>query len=247
MVGRFLLLLGVMSVLGFHSRALADEFWRVKIVEPYIEMHTGPGRGYPVFHVVPRGETLVVLRRKTDWYKVQSGDGKQGWVTQNQLEQTVTEDDTGIKFEEVLLADYESRRFELGVTAGLFQEDPIVAFHTGFRFNDALLLNFSYSRIAGTFSSSSLYHLELLGQPFPEWSWQPNLAVGFGELDNEPQASLVNANQTQNTVFSAGLGVRKYITRSFLFRADYRNYWLLVEDDRNEEYHAITAGFSVFF
>ncbi|HCO60237.1 MAG TPA: hypothetical protein DIT58_08605 [Porticoccaceae bacterium] len=74
MVGRFLLLLGVMSVLGFHSRALADEFWRVKIVEPYIEMHTGPGRGYPVFHVVPRGETLVVLRRKTDWYKVQSGD-----------------------------------------------------------------------------------------------------------------------------------------------------------------------------
>ena len=29
--------------------------------DPYIELHTGPGRGYPIFHVTERGERIIIL------------------------------------------------------------------------------------------------------------------------------------------------------------------------------------------
>ena len=35
--------------------------YQVVIVDPYIELHTGPGKGYPVQFVVDRGETIDVL------------------------------------------------------------------------------------------------------------------------------------------------------------------------------------------
>ena len=50
------------------------------VTAPYLEMHTGPGRGYPVFYVVGRGETLVVLYSRTDWYKVRAPRGQEGLV-----------------------------------------------------------------------------------------------------------------------------------------------------------------------
>ncbi len=35
-----------------------DRYRKAQITEPYIELHTGPGRGYPVFHVIDRGEWI---------------------------------------------------------------------------------------------------------------------------------------------------------------------------------------------
>ena len=32
----------------------AREYLQLFVNQPYLELHTGPGRGYPVFHVVPR-------------------------------------------------------------------------------------------------------------------------------------------------------------------------------------------------
>ena len=242
-----LALLGLSSLLIESNAISAEAQWHVQVEDPYVELHTGPGRGYPVFHVVHRGAALIILHRKTQWYKVKTEQGKEGWVVREQMEQTLTTDGTETRFVDVLNDNYQKRRFELGLATGLFQDDPIVEVHGGYRFNDAFLLELMYGSISGTFSSSTIYHLGLVSQPFPDWSWQPNFSIGFGQLDNVPQASLVGGQKTQNTLFSAGLGIRKYISRSFLFRVDFRDYLLLVEDDRNEEYHSLTAGFSVFF
>ena len=45
---------------------------RVQVVvqDPYIDLHTGPGRGFPVTQVVDRGATIELLRQRTDWIKV---------------------------------------------------------------------------------------------------------------------------------------------------------------------------------
>ena len=48
---------------------------RLTVADPFIEIHTGPGRGYPVFFVVPRGEAIVVTMRRTDWYRVRTPEG----------------------------------------------------------------------------------------------------------------------------------------------------------------------------
>ena len=61
----------------------------VAVADPYLVMHTGPGRGYPIFNVVDRGETVAIVRQKTDWFKVRGPDGKEGWVAKHQMELTL--------------------------------------------------------------------------------------------------------------------------------------------------------------
>src|SRR5690242_13048031 len=40
---------------------------RLQVAEPYLELRTGPGRGYPVFFVAARGEWIEIEMRHTDW------------------------------------------------------------------------------------------------------------------------------------------------------------------------------------
>ena len=50
------------------AQAADDEYRQVSVADPYLEMHTGPGKGYPVFHVVDRGESVDIMMRRTDWF-----------------------------------------------------------------------------------------------------------------------------------------------------------------------------------
>ncbi len=63
----------------------------MQITDPYIELRTGPGRGYPVFFVAGRDEWIEILLRQTDWFKVRTANGQEGWVNRAQLETTLTE------------------------------------------------------------------------------------------------------------------------------------------------------------
>ena len=51
-----------------------------QVTDPYIELRTGPGRGYPVFFVAARGEWIDIELRHTDWFHVRTDGGKVGWV-----------------------------------------------------------------------------------------------------------------------------------------------------------------------
>jgi uncharacterized protein YraI len=35
-----------------------NSYQEVRIADPYIDIRTGPGRGYPIFHVVERGKLI---------------------------------------------------------------------------------------------------------------------------------------------------------------------------------------------
>ena len=71
------------GVLGA-TQALADSakepLW-LEVIDPYVEMHSGPGRGYPVFYVIEQGERVDVITRRPGWYEVRTQDGKTGWTT----------------------------------------------------------------------------------------------------------------------------------------------------------------------
>ena len=58
---------------------------RVKVAEPFVEIHTGPGRGYPVFHVVERDAPLTLEYRRAGWIKVSTVRGRVGWVPREAL------------------------------------------------------------------------------------------------------------------------------------------------------------------
>ena len=100
----------------------ADElYYEVLVAEPYIELHTGPGRGYPVFHVVDRGNQVSVIKRRTDWFLVRTARGKEGWVKRAEMQLTLTPAGEKTAFAEAGLGDFSRRRWEGGVLAGDFE------------------------------------------------------------------------------------------------------------------------------
>ena len=58
-----LLLLQAFGVGLVHAK---EQLIEVVVAEPYLEMHSGPGRGFPVVYVVGRDEIVTVLYSRTD-------------------------------------------------------------------------------------------------------------------------------------------------------------------------------------
>lgn len=220
---------------------------RVRITEPYIEMRTGPGRGYPIHHVAAREEWIVIELRFTDWYKVRTENGREGWVQRRQLESTMTEAGVAKSFRDVLLDDYLQRKVELGAGWGRFKSEPMLKVWLGYRLSDTLGVEATVGQVQGKFSGTDFWHLNLQAEPWSDQRISPFFAVGFGKFKNIPNASLVDATPTDAKLANASLGVRYYLTERFMLRADYSIYTAFVSDQRSTEYRAIAAGLSFFF
>lgn len=225
----------------------AEQYQRVQVADPYIELHTGPGRGFPIFHVVDRHQWVEIIKRKTDWFKIKTDRGKTGWVARSQIERTLTLAGTKKSFRDLLVSDYLKRRFEFGISGGDFSGDPVVIARLGYKFTENIMLEFSFGEVAGDFSSSDVYSLNLISTPFPKWRVSPNFSIGYGRFENTPRATLVDAEDTDSDLANAGIGARFYLTERFFIRADYRRYVVLSSDDDNDDFDEITGGVAFFF
>lgn len=225
----------------------ATAYQRVQVQDPYMDLHTGPGRGFPAVQVVERGEWVEILKRKTDWFKVRSDQGKEGWVRRSQMEKTLTEAGVGKNFRDVLMDDYLNRRLEMGFAAGRFDGDPSLTVRTSYRFNNYIVGELNLTQVSGDFSSSRIVDLNLQIAPYSDNRFSPYFNLGFGHFKNEPKATLVNAVDTSATTAVVGVGLRIYLTRRFIVRADYKDYVVMLDADRNEEFQQWMAGFSFFF
>jgi hypothetical protein len=222
-------------------------YQRVQVVDPYIELRTGPGRGFPIFYVGERGEWIAILLRKTDWFKVRLEQGKEGWVNRTQLENTLTEAGVKKSFRDVLMDDYLQRRLEFGLATGSFEGDTVLSFRLGYMLTSTLSSEVTYGQVQGVFAGSTLYHVDLQSQPYPEWRLAPFFTIGVGKFNNIPKTTLVSAITTDSIAANAGFGVRYYITRRFMARADLMDYVVFIDDNRTDSYKSATAGFSFFF
>jgi uncharacterized protein YraI len=59
-------LLALLAFAPGHAEAADEILRKVAVADPYLEMHTGPGRGYPIFHVVDRGEQVEIIMQRTE-------------------------------------------------------------------------------------------------------------------------------------------------------------------------------------
>jgi hypothetical protein len=237
-----------MCCLLWHMPAQAETVYqRVQIVDPYIELRTGPGRGFPVYYVGDRGEWIEILVRKTDWFRVRLDEGKEGWVNRAQLENTLTESGVRKTFRDVMLDDYLKRRLEFGVSAGALEGDSMLGFRLGYRFLDTLSVEAAYSLVQGVYAGSTLYHINLQSQPYSDWRFAPFFTIGVGKFRNTPKVTLVSALETDSWEGNAGIGVRYYITRRFMARADLLDHVVFIGDNRTESYKSYMGGFSFFF
>ena len=224
-----------------------DNSERLQITDPFIELHTGPGRGFPIFFVTPRAQWIKIEMRHTDWYKVRTQEDKVGWVQRKQLESTLTAAGEQKTFGDLLLNDYLGRRVQLGAAWGQFKAEPALKIWTSYRLSETLNLEASVGQVQGAFSGTDFWHINLQTEPWSDQRFSPFFAVGLGKFKNFPNQSLVGAKTTDAKLANAGIGVRYYLTDRFIVRADYSLYTAFVSDKRSLEYRAFTAGLSFFF
>ena len=240
------ILLLLQCLLGMPVHA-EQEYYEVRVAEPYLEMHTGPGRGYPVFHVVDRGEQVQVIKRRTDWFMVRTVRGKEGWVRRAAMELTLTPDGEPTQFADADFGDFTRRRWEAGFLAGDFEGANVMSVYAGYYLTQNLSAELSVSQIYGDYSDALSASANLLAQPFPEWRLSPFFLLGIGVIRTDPNVTLVNERDRTEQISNVGLGVRWYLTRRFILRAEYQNHVIFQNKDDNQEIDEWKAGFAFFF
>ena len=219
----------------------------VQVTDPYIELRTGPGRGYPVFFVAAKGESIGIELRHTDWFKVRTAGGKLGWVERKQLETTLTAGGGTKTFRDLAVDDYLRRRVDLGAAWGVFNSEPMLKIWTGYKMSDTLSAELAVGQVQGTYSGTNFWQVNVMAEPWSDKRFSPFFGIGVGRFSNFPNLSLVDAVPTNANLANATLGARYYLTDRFLVRLDYTLYTVFVSDKNTSEYSAFTAGLSFFF
>lgn len=224
-----------------------DDELLVQVSAPYIELHTGPGRGYPILQVAERGEWVSVLKRRTDWFKVRTERGREGWVKLEQMLQTRLADGSPLPIEIYSLESFQKRDWELGMQTGEMEGAAVLNVFGGFALSPSLTAELSASQALGNFSSLYMGDASLLLHPFPEWRYSPFFSLGGGMVHTSPSTTLVQAEDRLDFSAHVGLGVYAYLTRRFFVRGEYRRYTVFTGREENEVFNQWKLGLGVFF
>jgi hypothetical protein len=243
-VHRFWLTIGLLLLSG--SAAAADVQF-VVVADPYIELHTGPGSGYPITRIIERGDEVGILKRRTDWFKVRSPDGHQGWASREQMELTLQPSGKPAKFPAATRAAFDARHWELGVLAGDFGGATAYTGFGSYRFSRHLAVELNASQVLGTFSDGWGASVNIVHTFVPEWRASPFFSLGTGIIHIEPKATLAQTPDRDDQTAIVGMGVSSYLSRRFIVRLEYKNYVVLSSRNDNEDVDEWKAGFAIFF
>ena len=229
------------------TKADEEEYQRVEVRDPYIELHTGPGAAYPIFHVVDRGELVELLKTKTDWFKVRTSRGKEGWVSREQIQQTLNPDGSAVALTELTRDSFNERRWEAGVMGGEFGGASVVSAYGAYAFTENLSVELSFSQALGNVSDSIFVNASIVNQPFPSWRYSPFFTIGTGTIRTNPNTTIVAADDRTDNMLNTGVGVRRFLGKRFLIRAEYKQYVVVTSRNENDDISEWKIGFSFFF
>jgi hypothetical protein len=219
----------------------------VIVADPYLEMHSGPGVGYPVFNVVGRDEKIEILKRRTDWFYVRTERQIEGWVSREQILATLELTGEPIDIHEPTRADFTTRRWEGGAFGGRFGGASLISIFGGYGLSDHLTAELTISNAIGNVSDNVLGTIGLNHTFAPEWLVSPYAGIGTGYIRTSPRATLVQTQDRTDQLGYVALGARGYLARRFLWRFEYRENQVFTSRNENEEIHEWKLGFAFFF
>ncbi|MGI9286218.1 MAG: outer membrane beta-barrel protein [Pseudomonadales bacterium] len=222
------------------------ESLQLVVQEVYIDLHSGPGRGFPKQYAVERGASITVIKQRTDWIKVSTERGSTGWVKGSDLEKTLTTAGLPVRLSRTRFSDYRQQRFEMSVGGGYYADEPEVFARFGYRWSKIYSVELGATQVTGDFSNSTLVMANVLAQPFQWGRFSPFLSAGVGRNYYDPNRSLISSEKTESNFYNFGFGTRFYLTRSLVVRAEYKRYNLL-EGDENDGQNEYNIGLSFFF
>ncbi len=217
------------------------------VIDPFVEMRTGPGRGHPIFHSIEKGEKLHIFKKRTDWFKVTTESGVNGWVKRSDLTKTLGLAGQVVDFASLGQKDFTDRRWEFGMLGGTFEGADSLTNYGAFHLTRNISAELKYTQTFSPIANNKLIAINAVHKPFPRWRISPFFTIGTGEIAISPSSTLVQSEDRENPVYTVGGGTFIYISRRFLMRIEYNNHTLLTKRAENEEVEEWKAGFSVFF
>ena len=219
----------------------------LEVVEPFIEMHTGPGRGYPVFNVVEQGETIEILKRKPSWYKIRAQNGKVGWTKASQLAHTLKPTGEPIDLPEIGHGDYLRSHWRVGITSGQVEGSSAFSVTAGYRPLRWAGIEVEAGKIFDESVTSDFYGANILMEPTPDWIVAPYISIGTGKFSFDDRQKVVVEEIDSSNYLSVGAGASYHIGRNFVMRAEYRRYTLSTDNNDDIGLNAWSIGLNTFF
>jgi hypothetical protein len=219
----------------------------VQVIEPFLEIHTGPGKSYPVFYVGEKGEDVFLLKRRTDWYKVRLRNGQEGWVHLLKIDLTLRASGFQKGWIERIYDKYISKRFMMGWGGGTFGGDPILMLRAAYSFTEVLALEGGVGMATGDLGGTDIFQGGLLITPWKGPWFSLYGAIGGGRVQASPTSLLINASNESFSTAYGGIGFSAPLFRRLFLRGDFRNFSLFINPKRTREVQEYTLGLSFGF
>jgi hypothetical protein len=229
------------------ARAAQSPPAKVVVQDPFVDLRSGPGRGFPSTYSAERSSTIELLRQRTDWIKVRTENGREGWVHRSQLERTLTPGGAAVEVAGPKPEARTEHHWEATLSTGEFGGANVVAVSGAYALTSNLMVRADAQQILGNFSNGWLGTAGIAHVVAPQWRVSPFVGLGGGVLTIKPKATLVQAADRTDTTAYAALGVRGFLTNRFLLQGEYRSYVVFTSRDDNEEIDQWIVGFTYFF
>lgn len=234
-----------LDLFGSGSQSASGSVY-LEVAEPYIEMHTGPGRGYPVFNVVEQGETIEIIKRKADWYKVRSSDDKTGWSRATEIAHTLKPSGEPVDLPEINRGDYLKSRWRVGFSGGQFEGANAFSVTGGYRVLGWIGAELEWGQIFDNSVTSDYYGANILLEPDMNLPLTPYVSAGAGQFHFNNRQKVVVEDAGNSDYYSIGFGGSYYIGRNFVMRGEYR-WYSVSTDDGDAGLNSWRIGLNTFF
>ncbi len=220
----------------------------LKVIDTYLDLHTGPGRGYPVFHVIEQDQQVTVLRRRSNWFYVSDRRNRKGWVKQESLARTLAPTGLPAALPDIQHGDFLAQKLRVGFALGQQEKADTATIMAGFRLLSFAAIEAEYGQIFDNQVDGISYGFNLILEPIKSWSFTPFISKGIGKQDweNKEKGEVGKANTFHTDYEFTGVGINYYIGLNFVVRGEYRKVYFSSDNDSVSN-SAWRLGFSSFF
>jgi hypothetical protein len=229
------------------SKSQTSDMVTLSVIDTYLELHTGPGRGYPIFHVIEQGQAVKVLRRRSNWFYVSDRRNVEGWVKQEALARTIASTGLPAALPDVQHGDFLAQQGRIGFSMGKLGNSNTSSVSAGYRMLSFAGIEMEYGQIFADLEDGTSYGVNIIIEPIKNWSFTPFISTGIAWQDwkKKTVSSVGNNTFHSNSTFT-GAGINYYIGLNFVVRGEFRQMALTQKNvsTSNSEWR---LGFSSFF
>ncbi len=221
--------------------------YMVTVNEPHLDMHTGPGEGYPIYYVAERGENLEIVLQQTSWFKVRNNQGKEGWAEISDMNRTLDVNAQPNYFYHPSLDNPDRRQWEGGFITGKSDDLNQLGAYLGYTFYQHYTVETTFSENIGDYTTGNIFSINTSYQFSPNWRYSPFILFGIGKHTNHYSSHLNGDTSESDTIANIGVGLRIHLTRGLFIRSQYIHSLSLSNSIHQREVNQWNIGLSAFF